>query len=131
MSIIYSRTQDGTINVILSGKVTRDAEIKQTGNVSRVKFSVCYGKKQYMDCEAFADSDVGAIAGCLEKGDTVGVMGVYRKWEYNEKQYSCVTSDMIFTLAAPIATQDQGSDAPGNPDSFRSEIDSAQGELPF
>lgn len=133
MSIIYSKTQDGTIHVLLGGKVSRDAEVKQTGNATRVKFSVAYGKKQYMDCEAFADSDVGAIAACLEKGDTIAVMGEHRSWEYNGKQYQSVSADMIFTMALPqtAAPPEQKHSAPETGGSYLHEIDDAEGELPF
>lgn len=133
MSIIYSKTQDGTLNVLLSGNVVRDAEVKQTGTVSRVKFSIAYGKKQYMDCEAFADSDVGAIAACLEKGDTVAVMGTHRSWAYNGKQYQSVSADMIFTMALPqiAAAPEPETPATDSSDSFMHEIDDADEELPF
>ena len=132
MSIIYSRTQDGTLNVLLSGNVVRDAEIKQSGNISRVKFSIAYGKKQYMDCEAFADSDVGAIAACLEKGDTVAVMGTHRSWEYQERQYQCVSADMIFTLAqmeAPTLPAAEDNATEGG--AYAETVEDADGELPF
>lgn len=133
MSIIYSKTQDGAINVLLSGNVVRDAEVKQTGNATRVKFSIAYGKKQYMDCEAFADSDVGAVAACLEKGDTVAVMGAHRTWEYNGKQYQSVSADMIFTMAMPQmpAPPEQEHSAPETGGSFMHEIEDSDGELPF
>lgn len=136
MSIIYSKTQDGTINVLLAGKVTRDSEVKKTGDISRVKFPVCYDKKQYMDCEAFADSDVGAVAGCLEKGDTVAVMGKYRTWEYNGKTYKSVTADFIFTLAVPqpyIPEQPEQPEQPAEQQTtqFAQQINEADYELPF
>ena len=130
MSIIYSKTQDGTLNVLLSGNVVRDAELKQTGNTTRVKFTVAYGKKLFMDCEAFADNDVGAVASCLEKGDTIAVMGTHRTWEYNGKTYQSVSADMIFTMAVPM-------DAATEPDRQSTDsgtwkaVDDSDGELPF
>ena len=132
MSIIYSKTQDGTLNVLAAGKVTRDAEVKQSGNVSRVRFSICYDKKAFMDCEAFADSDVGAIAACLEKGDYVAVMGKHRTWEYNEKQYSSLSADFIFTLAVPLPA---GQSVVAEPSESHSSFDELSDEetegLPF
>ena len=130
MSLIYSKTQDGTIYVLASGTVVRDAEVKQTGTVSRVKFTVAYDKKQYMDCEAFADSDVGSIAACLEKNDTIAVMGKHRTWEYNGKQYQSVSADMIFTMTAPPAIPQAACPPEENSSAF-SEIDESDGELPF
>jgi single-stranded DNA-binding protein len=135
MSIIYSKEQDGTLNVLVCGKVVRDPEVKQgnNGSGSRVKFSVCYGKKKYMDCEAWADSDIGAVADCLEKGDVIGVMGTHRTWEYQERQYSTLTADMIFTLSELEGYEPTASStAPkSESDSAFSEIDDSDGELPF
>ena len=132
MSIIYSRTQDGTLNVMLSGKVVRDAEIKQTGNISRVKFTVAYGKKQYMDCETYADSDVGAIASCLEKNDTILVMGVHNTWQYKEKNYQSVAADFIGTMAVPmVAAPQQREESYEGDSNFAEEMEASSSELPF
>ena len=130
MSLIYSKTQDGTICVLAAGTVVRDAEVKHTGTVSRVKFTIAYDKKQYMDGEAFADSDVGSIAACLEKNDTIAVMGKHRTWEYNGKQYQSVSADMIFTMAAPPVIPQAACPPEKNSSAF-SEIDESDGELPF
>ena len=132
MSIIYSKTQDGTISVLLAGKVTRDAEIKETERATRVKFSIGYGKKQYMDCEAFADSDVGAVAALLEKGDAVAVMGEHRSWEYNGKKYQSVSADMIFTLATPTFAPASSAEPSAQPPASRfEELNGQDEELPF
>ena len=131
MSIIYSKQQDGTINVLAAGKVTRDAEIKQTGTVNRVKWSICYDKKAFMDCEAFADSDVGAVASCLEKGDVVAVMGKHRTWEYNGKQYSSLSADFIFTMAVPESYVPSETTTPSNSSTFEEQINESQEDLPF
>lgn len=132
MSIIYSKEQDGTLNVFACGKVVRDPEIKQgnNGSGSRVKFSVCYGKKKFMDCEAWADSDVGSVAGCLEKGDVIGVFGTHRTWEYQDRQYSTLSADMIFTMAVPQTYAPAPSEPAAETSAF-SEIDDSGGELPF
>ena len=132
MSIIYSREQDKTLNVFVCGKVVRDPEIKQgnNGSGSRVKFSVCYGKKKFMDCEAWADSDVGAVAGCLEKGDLIGVIGTHRTWEYQDRQYSTLSADGIFTMSVPENYVGQSDSAPQASSGYE-EIDDSEGELPF
>ena len=133
MSIIASRTQDGTLNVLCAGNVVRDPEIKHTKNGDRVKFSVCYAKGKFMDCEAWADSDAGAVAGCLEKGDVIGVMGTHRTWEYNEKTYSTLSVDMVFTMAAPLAAPipEQEADLPPSTTTYEQMMDTDGGELPF
>ena len=106
-----------------------DDFVKQTGNVSRVKFSICYDKKQFMDCEAFADSDVGAVASCLEKGDYVAVMGKHRTWEYNGQQYASLSADFIFTMVVPEIAAEVESPAPSQ--TYEEIDDSSDGELPF
>ena len=135
MSIVYSKEQDGTLNVIVSGKVVRDPEIKQgnNGSGSRVKFSICYGKKKFMDCEAWAESEVGSVAGCLEKGDVISAMGTHRTWEYQGRQYSTLSADMIFTLSVLEAYEpDVPNASPGNePESSFSETEDSDEELPF
>ena len=132
MSIIYSKEQDGTLNVLVCGKVVRDPEIKQgnNGSGSRVKFSICYGKKKFMDCEAWSDSDVGAVAGCLEKGDVIGVAGTHRTWEYQDRQYSTLSADMIFTTAVPEAYVNE-SEPPAQEKSYGEAMEDSDGELPF
>lgn len=134
MSIIYSREQDGTLNVLCSGTVVRDPEIKQGNNAIRVKFSVAYGKKKYMDCEAWADNDVGAVAACLEKGDIIAVMGTHRTWEYNGKTYATLSADMVFTLASappPVAAEPQPPNEARQSAPFKEIMDSTDEELPF
>lgn len=103
MSIVYSKEQDGTLNVFVSGRVSREPERKELSKGSKIKFSVSYGSKKYIDCEAWCDNDVGTVAGCLEKGDVVGVSGTHRSWEYNDKTYSSVTADAIFVMSVPTA----------------------------
>lgn len=130
MSIIFSKEQDGTINVLASGKVTRDAEIKQNNHGSKVRFTIAYGKKKYQDFEAWADSEVGQVASCLEHGDDIAATGTYRSWEYNGKTYSSVDADMIFSLhSAPAAEKD--AEAPEPSSTTFTELDDDDGELPF
>jgi len=133
MSIFSSKEKDGTLNVMVCGKVSRDPELKQSTKGDRVKFSISYGKSKFMDIEAWADAAVGEIAGRLEKGDTVAVAGVHRSWEYNDKTYQSVTADMIFTLstgssdgAAPAAPASKSS----TPD-FVDISEDDEDELPF
>jgi single-stranded DNA-binding protein len=113
MSIIYSKENDGTLNVMCAGKVVRDPELKEGNRGNFVKFSVNYGKSKFMDCEAWADSDVGSVAGCLEKGDTIAVMGTHRTWKSNSgREYKTLTADMIFTFALPAQPVEAPQSAP-------------------
>ena len=128
MSIIYSKEQDGTLNVLVGGKLPRDPELKRGNKGDRVKFSVCYGKGKFMDCEAWADSDIGAAASCLEKGDSVFVMGTHRTWEYNDKTYATLTADMIVPLTVVENTM---SADPQQPAAKFEDISDTDGELPF
>ncbi len=127
MSILYSKEADGTLNVLVFGKVSRDAEVKSGQNGSRVKFSVCYGKSKFMDCEAWADSDVGGIAACLEKGDLIGVSGVHRSWEYKDKKYSSLTADMIFTPAV-LEAMPEPEDLPPSTSTYKDIEDALEDE---
>ena len=129
--ILYSKEQDGTLNVLICGKVSREPELKENQKGNKVRFSVAYGKSKYMDCEAWADSDAGAVSGCLEKGDTVIVLGAHRSWEYNGKTYSSLTVDGVFPMTAPSAAAPaatQGAEATQG--SFSDLMDAEDG-LPF
>ena len=101
MSIFYSKEKDGTMNVLVFGKVSREPELKVGQKANRVKFSVYYGQKKYMECEAWEDSDSGAMAKLLEKDDPIMCAGTYRTWEYNDKTYSSLSVDFLNTMYAP------------------------------
>lgn len=103
MSIIFSKEKDGTINVQVAGKVSRDPEIKQAKNGTKIRFGVNYGKKKFINVEAWEDGEVGRIANALEKGDPVLAAGTYETWEYNDQQYSVVRADFITPIAMPSA----------------------------
>ena len=119
------------MNVLISGKVSREPEIKETAKGDKVKFSVAYGKSKYMDCEAWSDSDIGRVAGLLDKGDVISVAGTHRSWEYNDKTYQSVIADMIFTLPQiPTISASAPADKPVAADGFE-ELDSIDESLPF
>ena len=102
MSLIYSKVtnKDGDVEIHASacGKITRTPELKETTKGNKVKFSVCYGKGLYMDCEAWADGFVGEIAGHLEQGDFVDARGIIREWDYNGKHYKSLNVDGLFPM---------------------------------
>ena len=137
MAIIYSKESDGIVNAFVTGKVSREPETKPSKNGEKVKFSVAYGKKKYMQIESWSDSDVGQMALCVEKGDIVGVTGVYDKWTYNDKEYSAVTADAIFLMGAPVASSAPAPKEKPAPTQFKPgkfndiEPDDEDDELPF
>lgn len=102
MAIIYSKEQDGTLNVLLSGKVTREPDLRENAKGNRIKFAISYGKSKFMDVETREDGDVGETASRLEKGDVITVIGTHRSWEYNGKNYQSVSADMIITSTLPL-----------------------------
>ena len=93
MSIIAFKAKDGTVNMSVSGDVTREA--KEIANGKLVTISVRYGSKKYMDCKAWADSKVADIMRRLEHGDVVEVKGVLETREKDGKTYNSVLSDYI------------------------------------
>lgn len=133
MSIFYSKEQDGTLNVRVSGYLTKEPKVTE----KVVLFSVCYGKKKYMDCKAWAKDTPGQIAACLEAHDCVAVDGtyeVYTKSDGTERKQIVV--DGIFPMVVPYAA----SEMPGNETSEQTnaqqqsawtELDDQDGELPF
>lgn len=103
MAIIYSKEKDGTLNVLVSGRVSREPLVRENERGGKVKFSVNYGKSKFMECEVWSDRhDAYGIAGRLEKGDEIAVMGTHSSWMYNDKQYECVTADMLITSTVPL-----------------------------
>lgn len=92
MSIFGHKEPDGTLNYRVSGPLVRDPELNQKGD--RVKFSVAYGKKKYMNVQAYVNTPAGELAGCLEKGDHVSVDGVYETWGEGGK-YGALKADFL------------------------------------
>lgn len=137
MSIFVFREKgEDTLNMIVAGKVSRDAELNQKGD--RYKFSVCYGKSKFMNCEAYVDGVCGPLAACLEKDDGVVVFGKWREWEYDGKTYSSLTADHIAAQQIPQADAEpeQGFRPAGravdvSADGFDDLGDETGGELPF
>ena len=105
MSIIYSKEQDGTLNVAVSGYATGDAKVYE----KVVLFSVCYNRKakKYMNCKAWADSVAGQIASCLEKHDELTVFGVYEKYtDKNGQERDQILVDAIMPMCPPQSEQE-------------------------
>jgi len=104
MSIFSTKEKDGTLNILFTGKLPRDPELRETATGDKVRFSVAYGKSKYMNVETWADSGAGRMAGYLEKGDHVLVAGVFRTHEYNGKTYENVEADFITVMSHMMPT---------------------------
>ncbi len=98
--VLAFKEKDGTVNMLVSGKVTQEPQL--TAKENKVRFSVAYGKSKYMNCEARNDADAGYVAGCLEKGDHVTVLGVWEQWEYNDKTYETLRADFVIPQGAML-----------------------------
>lgn len=131
MSIFYSKEKDGTLNVHVSGYVTKDPKV--TDKV--VLFSVCYGKQKYMDCKAWGNETAGKIAACLERHDAVSVDGVYEEFEGRDGQLrKQISVDGIFPMIVPAAApeRDQPKDAAQTQQSSTLEdLSDSDPDLPF
>lgn len=130
MSIFVFREKgEETLNMIVAGKVSRDAELNAKGD--RYKFSVCYGKSKFMNCEAYVDGACGALAACLEKDDGVVVFGKWREWGYEGKMYSSLTADHIAVQQVPQMDGPPEGDAPAAGEFQDLSGEEDDGELPF
>ena len=133
MAIFYSKKQDGTMDVMVTGSVSQEAQLASNGKT--VRFSVCYGKKKYMNCAVWANGPLADLVGRLEKHDVVMVSGEYQKWEYNGKNYSNVTADYVgIAGAGSVATpaMPNSTSTPPNDDGGEfAELDDSDGDLPF
>ena len=78
------------MDALVTGYLARDPEVSKDGKF--IKFSVCYDKKQYMNCKVWSNGPHAVIVGRLEKDDTVLVSGKFGEWEYNGKMYSNITA---------------------------------------
>lgn len=135
MSYVGSKDADGILNVFMTGKVTREPKIQTTSKGDHVKFSIAYGKKKYMDCDAWADSPAGEVAACLEVGDMVMITGTHRSWEYNDKTYQSITVDGIFLQTTPLAPSVPNAPSPAAKEAVQAgsfeDLDDEDEELPF
>lgn len=110
MSIIAFKEKDGTINMTITGNVSRDPELKDGDHGGKVRFSVAYGKKKFQNVEVFADSTAGHLSSWLEKGDRVSVSGTWEAWEYNGKKYDVLRADFIQVQQDFPAGEENGAD---------------------
>ena len=130
MSIFHSRVKDGTLNVRVTGYLTKDPKV--TDKV--VLFSVCYGKKKYMDCKAWTSDTPGQIAACMEHHDFVSVDGVFQPYTGSDGQTrDQITVDGIFPMNIPFAAPADVSedDLPPSSTTYEEMMDTGDGELSF
>ena len=138
MSLVCFKEQDGTVNMIASGYVTREPKVYE----KVVLFGICYnGKaKKYLDCKAWRNDKTGDVASRLEKHDEVLVCGVldsYKDKEGNDKNN--LLADSIFTVEVPgpVTNIFSAMEQNGNPDPLDSlgtklqEYDDSDEDLPF
>lgn len=131
MSIIFSKEQDGTINVHAAGYVTREPKVLD----KVVLFGLCYGKQKYLDCKAWRSDVTGGEAERLEKHDWISVDGVYESYENKDGDTKWQARlDAIFPVGVSSAGDAQPS-APPKPQNQQSggfeELDGDDSELPF
>ncbi len=142
--IIQQKRRDDTVHVIAAGRVTRDAEIKDTKNgKQKVKFSFAFADKEYMNVEAWGDSYQGQAAAALEKGDQIFVAGTVRSWEYNGKTYTSLDAEFVASQEAILRAMFQqspettashsedGTQYAGGEDGEWEELEDSDEELPF
>lgn len=133
MSIFYSKEQDGTLNVRVSGYLTKEPKVTE----KVVLFSVCYGRKKYMDCKAWANETAGQVAACLEYHDAVSVDGVYETYEGRDgEERKQLAVDAVFPMTVPTMadshTERPAVEAKAEPVSSKWEdLSDDDGGLPF
>ena len=101
MSLFQCKEKDGTINMRVCGYLTKEPKSFEKVTL----FSVCYGKKKYMDVKVWASNkELNALALCLEHHDTVDVSGVYETYVNKEnKEFGQIVADFITVLQQPPA----------------------------
>lgn len=140
MAVFFFKEKDGTQNIMISGSVSREPEAKETKTGKmKIRWSVYYGKKKYLNCECWGDSPCAQTAGLLEKDDTGIFCGTFRSHEYNGKTYTNLDVDTIVcgnvpTLdnpaSAPQTTEDAG--VPDDGVTYQDILDDEDDEgLPF
>lgn len=103
MSIIAYKEQDGTINLHVSGYLTRNPKVLE----KVVLFSVCYRKDKYMECKAWRDSIAGQNAACLETHDNVTVDGIFETFTKKDGTTAQQLSADCVTPVIPLQFSDK------------------------
>lgn len=98
---------DGSQYMICTGSVSRDAKVGEIpkNHIPKVEFGVGYDSKQFMNVCAVGDNAATKISACLEKGDTVAVVGTWRQRPYTTrdgeaKVWSELRADHVIPLGA-------------------------------
>ena len=110
MSLFQSKEKDGTINLAVSGYLTKEPKtFEKDGRITMALFSVCYGKSKYMDIKVpgFREELLN-LALCLEAKDNVEVKGVFESYTGKDgTQHSQIFADWIAVLQAPPAAEER------------------------
>jgi single-stranded DNA-binding protein len=128
-------------NRIVTGKVTRDAEIKLVGEKQTARCTFGVAAANYGEDTVFANivawRDKAEAAAILKKGDYVAVFGKEKSREYNGKTYYDLEADVIIPslevlLAALNTRSSRGASAPPPAQDKPNDIDMAGlDDLPF
>ena len=132
MSIFFSKERDGTLNVRVTGYVTKAPKVTE----KIILFSVCYGRKKYIDCKAWKRHLPGELASLLERHDYVSVEGVFETYTGSDgTARDQIVVDGIFPMSFPsVAAEASPTDLPPSTTTYQqlsSEMDDYGGDLPF
>ena len=133
MSLFQTRLKDGGISIGLSGYLTKDPKIvEKDGKPVLALFSVCYGKKKYMDCKVWSGSEkLFLLARCLEAHDVVSVAGWFETYQDREgKLKEQIVVDFIAVLQEPPKAGGDVRPAPAD-GGMEETGEEEDGELPF
>lgn len=131
MSIFAYKERDGTVNLRVVGYLTKDPKVTE----KVVLFSVCYGKKKYMDCKAWAGETAGQTAACMEHHDNVDVSGVFQQYTNRDGVVKDqLLADAVIPLTVPTFSdaEEMGeADLPPSTSTYKELTDEVDEELPF
>lgn len=91
----------GINTLVIAGKVTRDAEMKESQNgktYARLSISVYQGAKDYVFYEIFAHGLIADRAAELKKDDVIIVIGKLTQYRTDEKTTCQITANNISRL---------------------------------
>lgn len=106
MSILCFKEKDGTLNVMVAGRVQKAPMLTAGGR--KLGFSVRYGKGKFMNVDAWENSGAWDTAGMLEKDDAVAVIGVHTSREHDGKTYESLNADIILTGVTAVHALEHG-----------------------
>ena len=127
---------------ILMGRLTRDPEVRTTGESSNARFSIAVNRRfknaegnydaDFINCVAFGKS-ADFISKYFHKGDMIAVTGRIQTGSYTNKDGQRVyTTDIIVEEAEFCGGKSEATQAPAKPvDNFANISADIDEELPF